>query len=106
MSRFEEENHSHSDVHHISDIELELIGGGDFYDGDKFKIDKATIDRAIELAKKYGMVITHGEGRWEGYSEYTPDPGDITCFTWQKADTVSKDLIFDNAITTLQGLKL
>lgn len=106
MSRFDEDGSYHERVEDISESGVTVKGGGDFHDGEGFPIEKETIDYAIGLAKKYGMIITGGIGKFYGYSEYSPDPGDVVEFTWQKDDTISKEFDFDNAVTTLQGLKI
>lgn len=74
-------------IHTIGEEDLELVGGGDFYDlkTDDCHPDEETMAEAHKLAEKYGKVITDSWGRWEGYSEYTPDPGDISCFYWKDA---------------------
>jgi hypothetical protein len=88
MSRFEVPSDWSGDVLDIDEKALSLYGGGDWYDdqGDKdiSDVDSNVRERAEELATKYGMVITGVRGEWHGYSEYTPDPGDVTIFYWSK----------------------
>lgn len=80
-SRFQEDNYH---VYSIGEDHLTLTGGGDFYDGDPNDIDDSTWEEARRLADKYGMEITEGHGEWDGWSEYTPDPGNVSVFQWRK----------------------
>jgi hypothetical protein len=81
-SRFQEDNYH---VVSINEDQLVLEGGGDFYYDDKGTPDGNTRDEAERLAKKYNMVITGSRGEWWSYSEYTPDPGNVSIFDWRKA---------------------
>lgn len=83
-SRFKEDNYH---VHSISEDQLTLCGGGDFYSGDE-EVDDETWGIALGLAEKYGMEIIDGKGQWYGWSECTPDPGDVSVFNWQKKATL------------------
>ena len=73
------------DVVEIGDDRLVLNGGGDFYESDDGDVDEGTWARAREIAKRFGMTITSAHGEWWGWSEYTPDPGDVSVFAWSKA---------------------
>jgi hypothetical protein len=83
---FEADRLSFGDVVEIDEGHLVLRGGGDFTSGAPAdsEPDEATRARATELATKYGMVVTGCHGEWWGYSEYTPDPGDVSVFTWSR----------------------
>ena len=85
MSRFTESTDWQSDVESIGEDQLVLHGGGDFYNGDEVTPDANTTARAYELAAKYGKRITSMRGAWWGYSEWTPDPGDVSIFEWVDA---------------------
>jgi hypothetical protein len=80
-SRFQEDNYH---VYEIDEDHLTLTGGGDFYNDGAGEVDEETWSEARALAEKYGMEITSGRGYWSGWSEYTPDPGDISVFEWRK----------------------
>lgn len=82
--KFIEETGWFSDIYKIDNTKLELYGGGSFYDNPDEEIDESTKARAAELAAKYNMVITDSYGKWEGWSEYTPDPGDVSVFIWEE----------------------
>lgn len=76
----------------IDEDRLVFSGGGDFsdYDGhvpEPTVSDPDVINEANRLAKKYGMVITNIRGDWWGYSEYTPEPGDVSIFEWKRDET-------------------
>lgn len=82
--RFNEDNYH---VYTIDEDELVLTGGGDFYDtGEGAEVDEETKAEAQALADKYGMVIDSSHGTWQGWSEYSPDPGDLSVFKWHKRD--------------------
>jgi hypothetical protein len=70
---------------HIDEDRLELYGGGDYYHDDSVEPDADTQAEARKLAEKYGMTITASRGEWRGWSEYTPDPGDVSVFYWSRA---------------------
>ena len=63
---------------------LELAGGGDFYENADAEPDAETWETARELAERHGMRITSAHGEWEGWSEYSPDPGDVSVFKWER----------------------
>jgi hypothetical protein len=83
-TRFEKYAESYH-VYEIDENELVLTGGGDFYDRTNPEIDDETWAEARRIAEEFGMVITRGHGEWQGWSEYTPDPGDLSVFEWRKA---------------------
>jgi hypothetical protein len=83
MSRFSESASDYGAVVEIGESRLVLHGGGDFFDEDLIPDDE-TRAAAQQLADKYGMVITNMRGSWWGYSEYTPDPGNVSVFDWEK----------------------
>lgn len=70
-------------IYEIGEDRLVLMGGGDFYENGDSEPDDDTRQKARELAEKYGMEIVSSSGGWWGYSEYTPDPGDVSIFTWR-----------------------
>ncbi len=82
--KFIEDTGWFSDIYEISNTKLKLHGGGSFYDNPNEEIDEPTRARAAELAAKYNMVITDSYGNWEGWSEYTPEPGDVSVFIWEE----------------------
>jgi len=67
---------------HISEDRLELLGGGDFYDKNNRVPDEETTKEAEKYAMQFGKRIIRAEGEWQGYSEYTPEPGDVSVFHW------------------------
>lgn len=77
-----EDYKSDYDVESIGESELVLRGGGDFYDFRGAPPDTETCLRASEIVTACGMRILSGHGEWYGWSEYTPDPGDVSVFTW------------------------
>lgn len=89
MSRFSKYQGSFAphDVYLINEQELEILGGGDWYSWDDRKMseppDEETQAKAERIAKEFGMRITNMEGRWKGWGEMTPDPGDISHFDWE-----------------------
>ncbi len=93
MTRIKDSRFSAEDTYHIEEIgedRLVLIGGGNFYgydleDGEEidYNPDSETRLEAERLAEKYGMLITDSSGDWWGYSEYTPEPGDVSIFEWE-----------------------
>ena len=90
MSRFSKYQGSFAPhyVYLINEQELEILGGGDWYSwydrGETPEpIAEETRAQAEAIATEFGMRITDSYGRWEGYSEYTPDPGDISHFDWE-----------------------
>jgi hypothetical protein len=84
MSRFEdEERQDFGPVVEIDEMAVVLRGGGDYYNGDTSEIDDETWAKARAIASKYDMEITSASGAWWGYSEYTPDPGDVVVFQWR-----------------------
>lgn len=84
MSKFDKYKGDYNVVR-INDAGLELRGGGDFYPGGG-EPDKETWDLAKTIAADLGMRITYGEGRWDGWTEYTPDAGDVSVFTWESVE--------------------
>jgi hypothetical protein len=75
-------------IYELDEQHVALTGGGDFYDAnpdDDTLPDEETQAEARKLAEKYGMRITGMKGEWQGWSEYTPDPGDLSIFYWEKA---------------------
>lgn len=71
-------------VHDCTEDHLILVGGGDFYDHGEVP-DEETQAEARKIAESVGKVIIDGHGEWRGWSEYTPDPGDVSVFTWRDA---------------------
>lgn len=68
----------------ISMEQLVLRGGGDFFDGSGDPDpDDETRAEAERIAALFEMEITHSAGAWWGYSEMTPDPGDVSIFQWR-----------------------
>ena len=70
------------EIEAIDENHVVLVGGGDFYDGVGAP-DVDTSKRAEALAARFGMVITKRYGEFWGYSEWTPEPGDVSIFMWQ-----------------------
>lgn len=70
-------------VYDASESSLQLTGGGDFYDNNGAEPSSETRQVAEDIAEKLGMHITGAHGEWYGYSEYTPDPGDVSIFEWE-----------------------
>ena len=67
------------EVVQITDQQLVLSGGGDFYDSSTVsRPDSETWLRAENIAARCGMRITDAHGDGWGYSEMTPDPGDVS----------------------------
>lgn len=76
------------DVESINADRLVLVGGGDFYNYDcddsmDTEPDHEAWERAREIATKLDRTITDAHGEWWGYSEYTPDPGNVSIFYWE-----------------------
>lgn len=85
---------SDQDVELIDETQLVLRGGGSFHsrpeDPDTYGPpsdgpDAETTSKAESIAATFGMKITSSHGSWWGYSEYTPDPGDVSVFNWERA---------------------
>lgn len=79
------ETHYKYGIYEINDSVLILHGGGDFYEsyGSRNMMpDSDAQEKARKIAEECGKHITNSEGAWYGYSEYTPDPGDVSIFYW------------------------
>lgn len=76
-----------SGIYSIDDDKLILHGGGNFYNPPENSKtghipDSETQRQAHAIARDCNKHILSMEGEWYGYSEYTPDPGDVSIFRW------------------------
>jgi len=80
-SRFQEDNYH---VTSITETRVEILSTEDFYNNNGLDPSPEDWKIARELAARYGMEITEAYGDWQGWSEYTPDPGNVAVFLWRK----------------------
>jgi hypothetical protein len=71
-------------IHSIGPNRLEISSNKDTYDQVDTEPSQADWEEAYKIAAELNMRITGGRTSWQGYSEYTPDPGDVATFDWEE----------------------